>query len=423
MSEVCLANGRILTLAGAAVPRRGKQLGRLGVIDRGYVQIAEDTIVDVGSGEPNAPRGQVIDVDRRVVLPGFVDCHTHACWAGERYGEFESRLAGATYLEILEAGGGIMATVRAVREASEQTLIANTQRRLARMLALGTTTIEIKTGYGLDPDSEMKMLRAIKAVKDRTAMTVCPTFLGAHAIDKNNPHFIEQTINETLPQIVAACPGIVCDAYCEQGAWSLEQTRRLFEQAQALGCPLRVHADQFHSLGMTRLAVQMNALSVDHLEASTPEDLEHLARSRTMGVALPCSGFSVDGRYAPARSLIDAGGAIAVATNYNPGSAPTPSMPFAIYLAVHELKMTYAEAIAATTINGACVLGLQDVLGSLEPGKRADVQVLDTDDERELAFEYATAGAKMVILGGEIAHDRPDAAPPQTADEPGHART
>ena len=339
-------------------------------------------------------------------MPAFVDCHTHACWAGSRLDEFEMSLTGAKYLDILKAGGGIMSTVRAVRQASEEQLVGTLFRRLAAMGALGTATIEVKSGYGLNTDAELKMLRAIHQASRQTLQTVTGTFLGAHAIDPENPRCVEQIIDETLPAVVSEFPGITCDAFCEKGAWTLEDCRRLFEYARELGCPIRVHTDQFNSLGMTRLAIDLEAVSVDHLEATTPKDLEYLARSRTIGVCLPCAGFHLNGAYAPARALIDAGGAVAIATNFNPGSAPTPSLPFAIALACRKLRMTAAEGIVASTFNAACVLGLQDVAGSIEVGKRADLQLLDAQDERELGFELAGAGPLVVIVRGEIVHLR-----------------
>ncbi len=403
MSSLTVTNARILTLAGSDVPRRGRALAELGVIERGFVRVEGTRIAAVGAGAPDLPAAdETIDAGGRVLMPGFVDCHTHACWAGERFDEFEMKLAGRSYLEILEAGGGIMSTVRAVRAASGDRLAEALLVRLSRMSALGSTTVEVKSGYGLTTADELKMLRAIRVAADATEQTVIPTFLGAHAIDTDNPRYVDETINETLPAVVAEFPGIACDAYCEKGAWSLADTGRLFERAAALGCPLRVHTDQFTSLGMTRLAIEMGAVSVDHLEASTPADLELLAASPTIGVALPASGFHLDDRYASGRALVDAGAVLALATNYNPGSAPTPSMAFVIALACRKLGLTPAEAIAATTVNAACVLGIQAEVGSIEPGKRADLQLMDFTDERELGYEFATSGPQLILCAGHM---------------------
>ncbi len=403
MSSLTVTNARILTLAGSDVPRRGRALAELGVIERGFVRVEGTRIAAVGAGAPDLPAAdETIDAGGRVLMPGFVDCHTHACWAGERFDEFEMKLAGRSYLGILEAGGGIMSTVRAVRAASGDRLAEALLVRLSRMSALGSTTVEVKSGYGLTTADELKMLRAIRVAADATEQTVIPTFLGAHAIDTDNPRYVDETINETLPAVVAEFPGIACDAYCEKGAWSLADTGRLFERAAALGCPLRVHTDQFTSLGMTRLAIEMGAVSVDHLEASTPADLELLAASPTIGVALPASGFHLDDRYASGRALVDAGAVLALATNYNPGSAPTPSMAFVIALACRKLGLTPAEAIAATTVNAACVLGIQAEVGSIEPGKRADLQLMDFTDERELGYEFATSGPQLILCAGHM---------------------
>ena len=403
VGTLTITNARVLTLAGSEVPRRGEALADLGVIERGYVRVENGLIAAVGAGNPGGEAAdETIDAGGRVLMPGFVDCHTHACWAGERFDEFEMKLAGRSYLEILAAGGGIMSTVRAVRAASGDTLAEALLRRLSRMAALGSTTVEVKSGYGLTTADELKMLRAIRVAADGTGQTVIPTFLGAHAIDTDNPRCVDETINETLPAVVEEFAGIACDAYCEKGAWSVADTGRLFERAAALGCPLRVHTDQFTSLGMTRLAIEMGAVSVDHLEASTPADLELLAASPTVGVALPASGFQLDDRYASGRALVDAGGALALATNYNPGSAPTPSMGFVIALACRKLGLTAAEAIAAATVNAACVLGLQGEVGSIEPGKRADLQLMDFTDERELGYEFATPGPRLLLCAGQV---------------------
>lgn len=414
MQDVTIVNARVLTLAGGSVPRRGQAMADAGLIERGWVSVVRGRIAGVGEGDPPDPGGAkrtLVNAYGRVLLPAFVDCHTHACWAGHRFDEFEQRLAGRSYLEILAGGGGIMSTVRAVRATAEDELSVGLRLRLERMAALGTGTVEVKSGYGLTTVDELKMLRAIHAAAVASPQHVVATFLGAHALDPGDPHLVERTINETLPAVADEFPGIPCDAYCEEGAWALADVRRLFRAAADLGLPLRVHADQFHSLGAVPMAVELGAVSVDHLEAATPADLEILASSDTIGVVLPACGFHLDGRYAPARQLIDAGGALALATNYNPGSAPTPSIPFVIALACRHLGLRPAEAIAATTINAACVVRLERETGSIEAGKRADLQLLDSRDERELACEFATAGPQWMMIDGRLVHRRARPAP------------
>lgn len=408
-NAIAFTDARVLTLAPDGSkpdrPRRGSELGDLGVLDRGWVSVREGRIDAVGHGEaPGFDRDtEVVDAGGRVVMPAFVDCHTHACFVGDRNDEFEARLAGASYLEILAAGGGIMSTVRSIRGASTSELVAALLFRLEQTARLGTGTIEVKSGYGLDAASELKMLDAIATAATRTPQDVVPTFLGAHALDADRidpADGVEEIIERALPAAAEAHPGIACDAYCETGAWSLEDCRRLFAAASRHDCPIRVHTDQFNSLGMTGLAIELGARSVDHLEAITPEDIRSLARSETIGVLLPASGFCLDDRYAPGRALVDAGAAVAVASNFNPGSAQSPSLPFAMALASRKCGLTPAESITAATFNAACVLGRQDEVGSIEVGKRADLLLLDTPDERALAVEVAGPGPVGVMLRG-----------------------
>ncbi|MBT7658303.1 MAG: amidohydrolase family protein [Phycisphaerae bacterium] len=264
--------------------------------------------------------------------------------------------------------------------------------------------MEVKSGYGLTTKDELKMLRAVHDASQDVPQLIVGTFLGAHAIDPDQKNFAEIVIHETLPAVVQEFPGITCDAYCEEGAWSVEQTTALFEKAIALDCPIRAHVDQFNSLGMLPKAVDMGAKSVDHLEASTDDELKKLAASNTMGVLLPSSGFCLHDAYARGREIIDLGCAVAIATNYNPGSAPSPSMPFTISLACRRLGLTPAEAITAATFNAACVLDLQSKVGTIEEGKRADIQLLDCNDERELAWHVSSGSPLLVAIKGEIVH-------------------
>ncbi|MEQ9617490.1 MAG: imidazolonepropionase [Phycisphaerales bacterium] len=371
------------------------------VHDRADALIEGGAISAIGAGL-KAPKGaDIIDADGRVCMPAFVDAHTHACSAGERLDEWEKKQAGATYLEILESGGGIMSTVRSVRKASQSQLTDALLDRLDVMVSEGTCTVEVKSGYGLSTADELKMLRAITDASEHAYGTVIPTALIAHAKDPDQPKFVETTINETLPAVHAEFPDIAIDAYCERGAWSLEETAALFEKAIELGHPIRVHTDQFNALGMTEWAVERGAVSVDHLEATPPETLNLLGKSGTFGVMLPCSGFHVDGRYGDGRALLDAGGKLVIATNINPGSAPCSSMPMAVALAVRHLGITAHEALRACTSSAAELLGCHD-RGVLEPGARADMVLLRHTDERQLGYEFGGNPVDLVVCNGRV---------------------
>lgn len=386
--------------------------GGFGLMDRADVYCERGRIAAVeGSGMMTIPpRAAVIEGAGRVLFPGFVDCHTHACWAGERVDEWERRLRGESYLDILKSGGGIMATVRAVRGASEESLAAGLLARLRRMLRAGTTTVEVKSGYGLRTADELKMLRAIGRAGEEFAGTVVMTALLGHAVDPEQKGFVDRTIEETLPAVAEAFPGIAVDAYCEEGAWSKRDCVRLFERAAALGCPARMHADQFHALGLVEWAVErardgaVRIVSVDHLEATGDDALRALAESGAHATALPCSGFHTDGRYLRARPFLDAGGSLAVATNVNPGSAPCLSMPMAMALAVRGCGMTAAEAALGGTACGAAVLGLTD-RGVIARGKRADLVLTRHTDPRSLPCEFGDDPVELVVCGGEVVRD------------------
>lgn len=398
-SALLIRNARVLTLANGAIPRRATELSELSPINSTDVLIRGRKIDAVGQSLKVPEDAQIIEADARVLMPAFVDCHTHACYAGDRLDEWELKQRGATYLEILQSGGGIMSTVRAVREASQKELSESLLERLFAMLREGTTACEVKSGYGLSTEHELKMLRAIADAAQhwpgRLRMTAC---IG-HAKDPEESRFVDRTIEETLPAVHDEFPGCTIDAYCEEGAWTLEETMKLFQAAHELGHPLRIHADQFNELGMLDGAVGLGAISVDHLEATSPEALDRLAQSQTMGVMLPCSGFHVDGRYADGRRFVDAGGALAIATNCNPGSAPCLSMPMAIALAVRHLGITAAEAISAATINGSALMGYDDV-GTIETGKRADLVLLRHKDERQMGYEFGGSHVDAVICNG-----------------------
>jgi imidazolonepropionase len=364
---------QLLTLAGG--PQRGQDLGHLEIITDGAVLIQGEEIAVVGSTRELCaafPDEPALDAGGRVVLPGFVDPHTHLIWAGDRAIEFEMRLQGKTYLEILGAGGGIISTVRATRDASLSELIEVTRSRLQCMIDYGTTTAEAKTGYGLRLDTELLMLQALIALDDEGPLDLAITFLGAHAIApeyKDRPDEYTSVIcTNMLPALKdwwsIHAPGRelpFVDVFCETGAFNLDQSRRILQTGRLLGFPLKVHADEFDNLGGTRLAVELGAVSADHLVATSAEDIAVLAASETVSVALPCTPFGLaETHYTPAQDILEAGGLLAIASDLNPGTAWNESMQFTIALACRYLHLTPAQAIAAATINAAAAIQRAD---------------------------------------------------------------
>jgi imidazolonepropionase len=407
---------QLLTLSGG--PQRGDELGRLGLIEDGALAAAGGKIVAVGPTLELRRRyeaQQEIDARESVVLPGFVDAHTHLLWAGDRAAEFEMRIAGASYLDILAAGGGIVSTVVKTRAATVDDLIRDARPRLARMLQYGTTTAEAKTGYGLETRTELRMLEALIRLDEEGPVRLAPTFLGAHAIPaefKDRPQeYVEIVCQEMLPAVQAwwlehagARPLPFVDVFCETGAFDLAQSRQILTAARKLGFPLKIHADEFASLGGVSLAVELGAVSADHLVATPEADVKALGNSGTVAVALPATPFGLaEGAYTPARSILEAGGLLALATDLNPGTAWCESMQFVIALACRYMRLTPAQAIAAATINAAAAIGQQARVGSLEVGKDADLLVLDAPDYRHLGYRFGTNLAAHVVRAGRVA--------------------
>jgi imidazolonepropionase len=390
-------------------------LGDLGLIEDGAVAIREGTILAVGRSDDlrrQFPAYQQIDARGHVVLPGFVDAHTHLVWAGDRALEFEMRLAGKSYLEILEAGGGILSTVRLTRRSSLDDLTAAARARLHTMLEHGTTTAEAKTGYGLETTTELRLLEAILMLDREGPLELAPTFLGAHAIapefEGRPEDYTGHICREMLPTVrdwwrehAPERPLPFVDVFCEKGAFSLDQSRRILETAKSMGFPLKVHADEFTGLGGTALAAGLGAVSADHLVHTPPEDIEALGRSDTVAVALPCTPFGLhETEYTPARALIEAEAILAIATDLNPGTAWCESMQFVIALACRHLGLTPAQAIAASTINAAAAVARSSVIGSLEPGKQADLLLLEPADYRHLGYRFGTNLVSAVMKSG-----------------------
>jgi imidazolonepropionase len=405
---------QLITLSGG--PQRGRQLGELNIVPNGAVVIHEGLITAIGTSQDILaayPLEERMDAGGRVVMPGFVDPHTHLIWSGDRAAEFEMRLQGKTYLEILASGGGILSTVRATRLASLDTLIEETRPRLWRMLQYGTTTAEAKTGYGLQIATELRMLQALLALGKEGPLDLAITFLGAHAIPpeyKDHPDQYSDLISNTMLPLIKEwwsqhahqedLPFV--DVFCETGAFSLEQSRLILETARSLGFPLKIHADEFDNLGGASLAAELGAVSADHLVATSSEDIAVLGASNSVAVALPCTPFGLaEAHYTPAQAILEAGGLLAIATDLNPGTAWCESMQFAIALACRYLRLTPAQAIAAATINAAAAINCANQIGSLELGKQADLIILDIPDYRHLGYRFGTNLVKTVIKKGQ----------------------
>jgi imidazolonepropionase len=412
---------QLLTIAGG--PQRGRGLGALGLVADGAVAITGGRIAAVGASADlraqYAPQA-ALDASGRVVLPGFVDPHTHLVWAGDRANEFEMRLAGATYMEIMAAGGGIMSTVRHTRAASVDQLVEETRPRLDRMLAYGTTTAEAKTGYGLETQTELRQLEAISRLDAEHPMGLVSTFLGAHALPEEykgrEDAYIDLVIEEMLPAVAsfqssassrqspaALQHPLYCDVFCEDGAFTVAQSRRLLERARDMGFGLKIHSDEFVGLGGTKLAVELGAASADHVVNTPAEDIAALGQGDTVAVGLPGTPFGLAQKdYTPAGAILDAGGLLALATDLNPGTTWCESMQMVIALACRYMRLTPAQAIAAATINAAQAIGLAREVGSLEAGKQADLLVLDAPDYRHLGYRYGTNLVRTVIKSGKV---------------------
>jgi imidazolonepropionase len=405
---------QLITMASPGGPKRGAAMRDLGLIADGALAIAGGRIVAVGPTE--AVHALVSDPARRIdargkaVLPGFVDAHTHVIFAGDRVDEFERRLEGATYLEIMAAGGGIMSTVQATRAASEAQLAAESATRLRKMLAHGTTTAEAKSGYGLTTADELKMLRVIAQLDTDQPIDLVPTFLGAHAVPSEYAgradEYLALVVEEMLPSVKAlGDPLPFVDIFCDDGAFTAEQLDRVLQAARAMGFPLKAHLDEFAALGGTPRAAALGATSVDHLLASGDADLVALRdHPATIPTLMPATPFGLGlASYAPARRMIDEYGlAIALGSDLNPGTCWCVAMPFAMALACRGMRLTPAEALAGATINAAYAVGRGELVGSLEVGKQADVLILETPDYRHLAYRVSENLVETVIKSGQI---------------------
>jgi imidazolonepropionase len=398
----------LVTLAGPPRPRVTRELRELSIVRDGAMLIRDGRIAYAGPRTELRfePGTEIVDAGGRVVMPGFVDAHTHPVFAGNRADEFEKRVEGVTYQEIAAAGGGIRSTVRRTREATEDDLVGAASRYAEWFLRGGTTTIEAKSGYGLSLEDELKLLRAIGRIAPLRAV---PTFLGAHEIPDEyrgrREAYVQLVIEEMLP--AAARLAKFCDVFCEPRVFPVDDARRVLEAARARGLGLRMHADQLENGGGARLAAELHANSADHLEHTDSGGITALQQGGVQPVLLPGAVYALGSRkYPDARAMIEAGLAIVIATDFNPGSSPTPSMSMMLSLAATQMKMTPAESITASTINAAYSLGLGDEIGSLEPGKRADFVIHDCADHRELAYFFGVEPALKVYIEGRQVYSK-----------------
>ncbi|HZP12787.1 MAG TPA: imidazolonepropionase [Nevskiaceae bacterium] len=404
--ELLIQNAAQLVTCASRVPKRGAAMQDVGVIEGGAMAINAGEIVALGATRDLAfEADEIIDARGKVVCPGFVDPHTHVVYAGSRVDEFERRIRGESYQQIMAADGGIASTVRATRQANAAALVRQSSQRLAQMLVLGTTTAEVKTGYGLDLANEIKMLDAIELLAGAQPIELVPTYMPAHVVPDafrgRGDAYVDLIVEAMLP--AARGRARFVDVFCERDAFDVAQSRRVLEAARGMGFAMKAHVDQFTELGGLAMALEVGATSVDHLDVTGAAGIAALARSNAIGVVIPTVSFNFgETRFANARAMLDAGAAIALTTDNNPGSAPCPSMPLAMAIACRYQKLSPAEALNASTVNAAWAIGVGDRVGSLQPGKQADVLIVDAPDYRALAYEFGGNLVQQVIKNGKL---------------------
>jgi imidazolonepropionase len=411
VSTIAILNAaQLVTLSGPARPRVGREMSELSIISRGGMLARDGRIVAIGGSDQIEqvlpPDARVIDAGKRIVLPGFVDAHAHPVFAGNRVDEFEMRASGASYEEIAKEGGGIRSTVRKTRAASEEQLLEQALQHARWFVQGGTTTVEAKSGYGLSLEAELKILRVIRQLNEKSGIEFVPTFLGAHAVPdeyRSDPGaYSDLVVNEMLPRVAAEHLAEFCDIFCERGYFEIETARRILTEAKRIGFGLRLHADQLSNSGGAQLAAELKATTADHLEKTDERGIAAMKAAGVQPVLLPGSVYALGSTgYPKARAMIEAGLAVVVATDFNPGSSPTASMPMVLSLACTQMKMSPAEGITAATMNAACSLGRAGRIGSLEAGKTANFAVFDCEDYRELAYWFGVPLIHAVFVKGK----------------------
>jgi len=406
-SLAILHASELVTLTGAKRPRKGAEMSALGILRDGGMLIGDGKIKSVGPSdeiEKNCGDTEVIDAGGRVVMPGFVDAHTHLVFAGNRLDDFERRARGETYEQIAKAGGGIWSTVEKTRAASEADLFTQAKKRANWFLRCATTTAEAKSGYGLTVEDELKILRVMRHLTEKVSLEIVPTFLGAHAVPpRMSPEqYVDLVITEMLPRAASEKLAEFCDVFCERGYFDIDQSRKILSAAKKLGLNLRGHVDQLTNSGGAKLMAELGATTADHLEQTAEQGIAALKKANVQPILLPASAYALgSSRYPRAREMIEARLAVVLATDFNPGSSPTPSMPMVLSLACTQMEMSPAEAIAASTINPAYSVNRGTKIGSLEPGKLANFAIFDCEDYRELAYWFGLPQTHSVYVKGE----------------------
>ena len=400
-------------MAGSEGPRAGREKGSIGALNDGAVLVADGKILAAGPSalvlrHRAADGATKISAKGGVVTPGFVDAHTHPLFDAPRLEDFEARIAGASYADLAARGGGILWTVNGVRGASEAHLAAGLRRRVADFLACGTTTIEAKSGYGLDPENELKMLRALKTINERGPLEIVPTLLGAHAVPPElrgrKDEYVKRVCEEMIPRAASEGLARFVDIFCEDGYFDLQDLERVASAAEKAGLALKVHSEQLSRMGSLPAAIKRKAVSVDHLDHAAEGDFAALAASRSVACLVPGSNYFLAKPYPPARRLLDAGAGVALATDFNPGTCPCWDMRTIMSIACTQMKMTPAEALVSATINGAHAAGLGATHGSLEEGKVADLVCHEAEDWRELSYYFGATKTRWTMKRGEIVH-------------------
>src|SRR5882724_3101965 len=406
-SLAVLHASQVVTLSGPKRPRVGTELSELGIIRDGGMLIHNGKIEKIGPSaeiEKNVGEEEIVDAGGRIVMPGFVDAHTHLVFGRNRLDDFERRARGETYEQIAKAGGGIWSTVQKTRAASEADLVALAGKHANWFLRCGTTTAEAKSGYGLTIEDELKLLRVMRQLKQEVRLEIVPTFLGAHAVPRemSPDEYLDVVIMEMLPRVTAEKLAEFCDVFCECGYFDICQSRKILSAAKKLGLSLRGHVDQLTNSGGAKLMAEMGAITADHLEQTDEQGIAALKKANVQPVLLPGSVYALgSSRYPRAREMIEAGLAVELATDFNPGSSPTPSMPMVLFLACAQMKMSPAKAITASTVNAAYSLNRGDKIGSLEPGKLANFAIFDCEDYRELAYWFGIPQTHSVYVRGD----------------------